>query len=126
VYLGVKMIRSRNSGPFEIQSQSKIHSGKIYIQGFLTNLLNPKVALFYLAFLPQFISPDNHFGAMPFILLGCTFITTGTIWCLILVELSTYVAEKLKSNSIAAYSNKITGIIYIALGLNILRTADPR
>jgi threonine/homoserine/homoserine lactone efflux protein len=120
------MIRSRNPGPFEIQSQNKIHSGKIYIQGFLTNLLNPKVALFYLAFLPQFISPDNHFGAMPFILLGCTFITTGTIWCLILVELSTFAAEKLKSNKIAAYSNKITGIIYIALGLNVLRTAGPR
>ena len=47
-----------------------------------TNILNPKVALFFLAFLPQFIDPASNAKIMAFVTLGLTFVTTGTIWCL--------------------------------------------
>jgi threonine/homoserine/homoserine lactone efflux protein len=55
-----------------------------YTQGVLTNVLNPKVALFFLALLPQFISPSSPHKTLAFLALGATFITTGTIWCLVL------------------------------------------
>jgi threonine/homoserine/homoserine lactone efflux protein len=50
----------------------------------LTNVLNPKVALFFLALLPQFISPASPSKTLAFLALGATFVTTGTIWCLVL------------------------------------------
>jgi threonine/homoserine/homoserine lactone efflux protein len=52
----------------------------IFLQGFLTNALNPKVALFFLAFLPQFIDAGAPSKAAAFVLLGLLFDTTGTIW----------------------------------------------
>jgi threonine/homoserine/homoserine lactone efflux protein len=47
----------------------------------MTNVLNPKVALFFLAFLPQFIVPDSGLGPVPFLTLGLLFVVQGTLWC---------------------------------------------
>ena len=53
-------------------------------QGMLTNILNPKVALFFLAFLPQFIDSSTPSKVAAFLTLGFTFVATGMVWCLIL------------------------------------------
>lgn len=120
IYLGIKSMKSKD---FSLDKENKenISSGKIFREGILTNVLNPKVALFFLSFMPQFISPNNSFGAIPFIILGSTFVFTGTIWCLILAISSSLMTKKLKEKpSFSKILNRVTGIIFVGLGLKLL------
>ena len=93
---------------------------KIYRQGLLTDLLNPKVALFFLSLLPQFINPHYTNGPIPFLILGLTFTTTGTIWCLFLAHSASYVTKTLRNNErIGKWMQKISGIVFIGLGISL-------
>jgi len=120
-YMGYKMLTNRTQlntdGIIETKSVNYL---KIYRDGFFTNILNPKVALFFIAFLPQFIDPTFRNTVFPFLLLGTTFITTGTIWCLILAIFASSIFAKLKSNKkVSTYINKICGLTLIGLGIKV-------
>jgi RhtB (resistance to homoserine/threonine) family protein len=122
IYLGIKMILDKSS-IFENESMKfeNVDLIKIYRQGFLTNLLNPKVAIFFLSLMPQFIKPEYVNGPIPFVILGLTFITTGTIWCLFLAYSASSMTKILrKNNKIGRIMQKLSGGIFIALGLQLL------
>jgi threonine/homoserine/homoserine lactone efflux protein len=96
---------------------------KIYRDAIITNVLNPKVALFFISFLPQFINPAAENTVLPFLILGITFITTGTIWCFILAGFAASIFTKLKTNKkVADYINKACGLALIGLGIKIAFT----
>ena len=93
-------------------------------QGILTNVLNPKVALFFLAFLPQFIDAGTSSKITAFLLLGLTFVTTGTIWCLMLAWLAAAFSTRLRGNiGIASILNRVVGSLFVFLGLRLALAA---
>ena len=89
-------------------------------QGIITNLLNPKVALFFLAFLPQFIDPASPMKIPAFITLGLAFVATGTIWCLILAWFASVFSERLRgSTTVVNVLNRAVGSLFVFLGLRL-------
>ncbi|WP_217632656.1 LysE family transporter [Marinobacter sp. AC-23] len=84
--------------------------------------MNPKIAIFFLAFLPQFVAPDSNNSSSIFLFLGGVFVLGGTLWCLLLVAFASRFTQAARSNTqLAGVVGKITGFVYIGLGLNLLR-----
>ena len=120
LFLGIKTLFSKSSLSKINEVNTELNYQKIFISGMLTNILNPKVALFFLAFLPQFIDPHYAKHTLSFLILGFTFVFSGTIWCLILAIFSSKLASKLMAHaSFKTYLDKITGFVFIALGLKL-------
>lgn len=122
VYMGARMFFSKGSIlPNDENRIPQQNLKKIYKQGFLTNLLNPKVAFFYFSFLPQFIVPSEINNPIPFMILGFTFITTGTIWCLFVVYSSAKVSQSLRKNPrLSTILQKVSGVVFVGLGVQLL------
>ena len=118
-WLGVKMIIAKTDAAPD-NELAPINSHKLYLSGILTNLLNPKVILFFLVFLPQFVKTSEAHNPTPFLILGVIFIIPGTIWCIMLVIFAAKLSDKIKGNDkIALWLNRVTGGVFIALGLKL-------
>ena len=119
-FLGIKMILDRRREltlPSNFRRRTTVAA---FRQGVLTNVLNPKVALFFLAFLPQFIDPASNMKVAAFIVLGLTFVTTGTIWCLVLAWFASSFSGRLRNNDgIAQWLNRTAGALFVLLGLRL-------
>jgi len=121
VYQGIRLITD-TSVPAEVDTGPPPAAGllRVFRQGILTNVLNPKVALFFLAFLPQFISVSSPNKGLSFIVLGAIFITTGTIWCVVVALSASGIGERLRrSGTSAGWLKKANGALFILLGLKL-------
>ncbi|HEY4386217.1 MAG TPA: LysE family translocator [Ktedonobacteraceae bacterium] len=119
IYLGIRVLLSRQHSliapPVERTSL-----WRIFAQGVITNVLNPKVALFFLAFLPQFTSPAYGSVPLQILILGTIFNVSGTIVNIILSVFSSFLGTWLKSHARASkILNWLTGGIFIGLGVRL-------
>ncbi len=122
VYLGVGMLfRSRKAvaqGPDSAIRVLPLRT--VFVQGFLTNILNPKVALFFLAFLPQFIDSHAPHKALGFLLLGGIFNFNGTVWNLFMAWSSARVASGMRSATRASvWLTRGIGATFLYLGARL-------
>jgi threonine/homoserine/homoserine lactone efflux protein len=121
IYLGIRMLLSRASSGEPAAAVLSSRSGWIvYRQGVLTNVLNPKVALFFLAFLPQFIDPHSGGKLFAFLFLGLTFIFNGTLWCLIVVWFASAFSRHVKARlSAESWLKRAAGALFVGLGVKL-------
>ena len=121
VYIGVKKYMD-TSALFTEQtvSEAKNSSKNDFWSGFFTNSLNPKVALFFLAFFPQFITPSKLEDPVPFVLLGITFAIIGVIWYVTLTMFASTFSTKIKGNpNSGIWLNRVSGFVFVLMGLQI-------
>ena len=120
VYLGVRMLMTRTAAPGSTDIAGLVDRWTAFRQGMLTNILNPKVALFFLALMPQFIEPDSPTKVGAFLVLGLTFLITGTVWCLVLALGASRVRSFFASRPRALQGfSQASGALFIFLGLRL-------
>jgi len=120
MYLGVTMLLERQTGLDEAMTFARESNWSIYRAGLLTNLLNPKVALFFMAFLPQFVAPTTDSQVLSFLFLGGLFIFNGTLWCLVLVWIASSISRSLRQHPASGLVLKrATGAIFVGLGVRL-------
>lgn len=118
---GLQMLWSRPalaSGPLVGDRHTPLR--RVFLQGVLTNALNPKVALFFLAFLLQFVAVDSPHKPLAFLTLGLIFICNGTLWCLFVAAFAARAAHRLRqSEGVIAWVNCALGGLFIYLGIRV-------
>ncbi len=120
LYQGIQLLRGTATPPVTATRWLRGDLLQIYRQGAVTNILNPKVAIFFLAFLPQFISLSSPNKPLSFLILGGLFITTGTIWCLVVALFSAALSSRLRRSSGASlWLRRINGLLFLGLGIKL-------
>lgn len=127
VYVGISLIRSSKSiGPSPVAIDIRPASIRgIFFQGFLTNVLNPKVALFFLAFLPQFVASDAPSKALAFLFLGAIFDINGTLWNLLVAWSTARISGRFGAGgTFLKWFNRSIGSLFIAIGIRLALAHD--
>jgi threonine/homoserine/homoserine lactone efflux protein len=126
--VGLRMLLSRQGGalPSGVPGVAAVPLGRIFTQGFLTNALNPKVALFFLAFVPQFIAPDVENKGLAFLLLGLLFNFNGfwvnALWAL----LAAWTARRVGAVQRGLHwLERAAGALFIGFGLKLALSDNP-
>jgi len=115
IFLGFGMIRSRNL-PME-ESSLPATNNHAFRQGIITEVLNPKTALFFLSFIPQFVNPHLGRIMIQFLILGLVSVTLNTIADLIVVSFAAPIGTRLKSSTRLRRNQRIaSGVAMIGLG----------
>jgi threonine/homoserine/homoserine lactone efflux protein len=121
VYVGASLLMARPAMQEGTSALRVASLRTVFLQGFLTNVLNPKVALFFLAFLPQFVDPGAPNKPLTLLFLGMVFIFNGTLWNLLLAWSAAHVARSLSGSRVfALWLNRSVGALFVYLGIRLV------
>ena len=130
VYVGISLLLEKRADGISLDISDSLPSKtirQVFWQGFLTNVLNPKVALFFLAFLPQFISADSPTKPAAFILLGIIFIFNSLFvtvtFAAVVAQVQIQANKRVKHASrIVLWLNRSCGALFIVIGVKLALT----
>lgn len=93
---------------------------KVFVQGLTTNLLNPKVVLFFVAFFPQFVAPDAPQKSLAFLVLGLSFVVISTIWSAGLACAAGMLSKRVGASPRAkVLIDRVVGGVFVGLGVRL-------
>jgi threonine/homoserine/homoserine lactone efflux protein len=121
VFLGLTTLLSlKHQEKVATQVVAVLPLTKIFRQAILINILNPKVALFFMALLPQFVSPTAAHPALTFLFLGLLFNINGTVINVIMALFTSILASKLRSITVLPrFLKSLVGILFVVLGIRL-------
>lgn len=120
VYLGIQAILTKTPSDTMIAKARPITAPKAFKQAILAEVLNPKTALFFLAFLPQFVRSENGSAALQLAALGIVFVLLGLLSCMIFAVSAGSLGNFLRRNpTVLKWQGKIVGGIYCGLGIRL-------
>jgi threonine/homoserine/homoserine lactone efflux protein len=119
VVIGVKALRS-SAGALDVKALPPVSLRRIFLQGAITNVLNPKVALFFLAFLPQFADPARGPLAPQLLLLGAIFTVNGALVCTAFAVFAARLGAWLRTRyGVSRLLDRMTGGVFVLLGVRL-------
>ncbi|EKS9798424.1 MULTISPECIES: LysE family translocator [Burkholderia] len=122
IYLGVRMIIAKQaaepSGTAAAQAAKPLR--QLFMQGFWTNVLNPKVVLFFVSFFPQFVSADSPHKAWAFLTLGGVFVAMSTVWTSFVAWVAGSVTARFSGKpGVKKWLDRTVGSAFVGLGLRL-------
>lgn len=133
MWMGVRMLFARASNTGGViaaaqasQSRETASLRRVFVGGFWTNVLNPKVAIFFLAFVPQFIAPGTENKALAFVMLGVLFninaIPVNTGWALTAAWMARRVGAVQRGMH---WLDRVAGAMFVGFGIKLALTQSP-
>lgn len=126
IYLGIRKLLASDNG-LEEEDVKQESLSRIYWQGFAVNILNPKTALFFFAFLPQFVDPAKGNVTAQTLLLGAIFVGMAIITDSMYALLASSLAQKLTGNrNFRKGQRYFAGLVYVGLGITTALTGSKK
>lgn len=118
IYLGIRAMLEK--APVELNGAPAISAGRAFRQAVLTEVLNPKTALFFLAFLPQFVRPEHGSTALQLAILGAVFVLLGLVSTIVFAVGASRLGNLLRRHpAVVRWQGKVVGTIYCAVGVRL-------
>lgn len=124
IYLGVRLLLASPGKAGQVAETREPGSPKplkqLFMQGFWTNLLNPKVVLFFVSFFPQFVSADADHKVLAFLTLGTAFVAMSTVWTSFVAWVAGSVTRRLGGKpGVKKLLDRVVGSAFVGLGLKL-------
>jgi RhtB (resistance to homoserine/threonine) family protein len=128
IYLGVRLIFAKPAAQKTSDKQSeetRVRAApkslqQLFTQGFVTNVLNPKVVLFFVSFIPQFVAVDSAHKTLAFLALGLVFVLVSTFWNTFVAWIAGSVTQRFSGKpSVKLWLDRVVGSAFVGLGIKL-------
>jgi threonine/homoserine/homoserine lactone efflux protein len=119
LWLGIRLLRTHGEAATTVTA-ARAPLSAVFRQGILTNLLNPKIVLFFLAFLPLFVGPGTSHPALRMILLGTVFAAAGTFWNFVVAFTAGAAGAWMRRRpKLRRFQERLTGAVFVAIACRL-------